>query len=180
LNAAVQFRRVDLAQDRDAVFAISLEYMRWVIAGIAADPRTAAVVPPLTESVEEYTAAGLEAVCGRAPPEGAFYLVECDGQVAGMCGWRRIADGVGELKRIYIKPTYRGRGLGEAILQRLLEDVGASGCHRIVLDTAPFMHAAQRLYEVTGFRDCEPYEGTEVPVEWHAVWRFMELANEPA
>ena len=175
-SASVTFRRVDLARDREAVFGISLEYMRWVIGLIDADRRFAASVPPLTLSVEEYTAGSMDAVCGYAPPEGAFYLVECDGELAGMCGLRRLQARVAEFKRIYIRPSHRGRGLGEAIVQRLIADAQSFGCEKAVLDTAPFMDSAQRLYRSAGFIDCAPYAGTEVPAEWHAHWHFMEKA----
>lgn len=64
--------------------------------------------------------------------------------------------------------------LGEQILQRLLADTTIFGYERVVLDSAPFMTIAHRLYENYGFTDCEAYEGVEVPVEFHTYWRFMD------
>lgn len=55
-----------------------------------------------------------------------------------------------------------------------MADARTFGYMRVKLDTAPFMHAAHRLYESAGFRDCAPYAESEVPAFLHAKWRFME------
>jgi GNAT superfamily N-acetyltransferase len=170
---APQFRQVDLAADRDAVFDLTVEYMRWVSEGI--NPlieASGATLPP--RSVEEQVASTLDAMCGKTPPDGVFYLVEHGGALAGMCGLRRIAPRTAEFKRIYVRPTHRGLRLGEAMMNRLIDDAQAFGCDTAVLDSAPFMHAAHRLYAAAGFTDCPPYPGSEAPQALMAVWRFMQ------
>lgn len=165
------FRLADLRADRDALFQLTLEYMTWVADGLAACRQAA---PPHPRSVEKYVAGSLDDVCGKVPPQGAFYLVEIDGAVAGMCGLRQVAPRVAEFKRIYVRPSHRGLRLGEAMLQRLHIDAVAFGCEKAVLDSAPFMTAAHRLYAAAGFVDCPPYEGSEAPPDLLAVWRFMQ------
>jgi len=165
------FRLVDLSVDRDDVFRLSVEYMTWVTQGIAAHGKTDA---PSVASVERYVVGGLDQLCGKQPPEGVFYLVEWDGVLAGICGLRQIAPGVAELKRIYVRPSHRGLRLGEAMLYRLIADATAFGCEKVVLDSAPFMQAAHRLYAAAGFTDCLPYPGSEAPSHLLGVWRFME------
>jgi len=96
-----------------------------------------------------------QAAAGRC-----VYLVEWDGALAGMCGLRQIAPGVAELKRIYARPSHRGLGLGDVMLYRLIADAAAFGYEKAVLDSAPFMQAAHRLYEAAGFTDCLPYPGS--------------------
>ena len=166
-----QFRPADLSVDREALFQLSVEYMLWVTQGIAALGKTEA---PSLASVERYVTGGLDQLCSKRPPEGVFYLVEWDGALAGICGPRQVAPGVAELKRIYVRPSHRGLRLGEAMLYRLIADATAFGCKKAVLDSAPFMQAAHRLYATAGFVDCPPYAGSEAPQHLLEVWRFME------
>lgn len=167
-----QFRPINLATDRELVFRLTVEYMAWVVQG------NDALAPPGADkpkgSVEDYVARTLDAMYGMRPPDGAFYLAEVEGEPAGLCGLRQITPGVAEFKRIYVRPSHRGLGLGEAMLQRLLADAKSFGCTKAVLDSAPFMSAAHRLYAAAGFVDCPPYAGSEAPKHLLAVWRFME------
>ena len=59
-------------------------------------------------------------------------------------------------------------------MNRLIDDARAFGCDTAVLDSAPFMHSAHRLYAAAGFTDCPPYPGSEAPQALMAVWRFMQ------
>ena len=89
-------------------------------------------------------------------------------------GLRNRSPGVAEVKRLYIRPEFRGRKLGELTLNRLLDDARAFGYKSACLDTGTFMKSAQWLYETSGFSDCAAYDGVEVPAEFHSRWRFME------
>jgi len=173
--ASPTFTLANSATHREAILDISVEYVSWVAAGI----EKSCGLPPvalLGMPIPAYVASVIDKVCGDAPPRGAFYLVEHDGAVAGMGGLRRIREGVAEIKRFYVRPAHRGKRLGEAILGRVIDDARAFGYRTIFLDTAPFMHSAQRLYEAAGFVDRAPYEEVEVPPVLHGVWRFMERA----
>lgn len=167
-----RFRQVDFGTDREALYGLTVEYMRWVGEGIHG-LLEAAGAPPPPNSVEEQVSAGLPALCGKVPPDGVFYLVEHGGTLAGMCGLRRIAPRTAEFKRIYVRPTHRGLRLGHAMMQRLITDARAFGCDTAVLDSAPFMHAAHGLYAAAGFVDCAPYAGSEAPPALLGSWRFM-------
>ncbi|MGM9490564.1 GNAT family N-acetyltransferase [Ideonella sp. YS5] len=115
----------------------------------------------------------LAAICSATPSAGALYLLTMDGQPAALGGWRVLQDGVAEIKRLYVRPSLRGSGLGRRMLQQLMSDARRQGCLEVCLDTAPFMASARRLYLAEGFVDGAACEGTEVPVEWHARWHFM-------
>lgn len=104
-----------------------------------------------------------------------YYLIEVDGQLAGMGGLRRLRADIAEIKRLYILPGFRGLQLGNSLLQHLLVDARKFGYQQVFLDTAPFMKAAHRLYETAGFTDCPSYAETEVPVALQSDWRFMSL-----
>jgi len=59
------------------------------------------------------------------PPGGILYMLVVEGEVAGMGALRKLSDEVGEVKRMYNRPHYRGRGLGKKMLKRLLDIHGA-------------------------------------------------------
>lgn len=84
-----------------------------------------------------------------------------------MGGLRRSSANLAELKRIYMRPAFRGLRPGERILRRLLTDAGTFGFERACLESGPFMKAAHRIYESANFVDRLPYGEAEVPVEFH-------------
>ncbi len=80
-----------------------------------------------------------------------------------------------EIKRMYVRPDFRGKGLGRVLLQRLIDEAKAMGFPTMRLDSARFMQAAHRVYRSVGFQEIAPYEGSEVPKEIQQHWIFMEL-----
>ncbi|MEO5692154.1 MAG: GNAT family N-acetyltransferase [Usitatibacter sp.] len=169
----VAFTVAHPVKHRAELLELNIEYVTWVMDGIE-KMMGAQAVDVLGAPVPEYVAATLEKVAGDPPPRGAFYIVEVDGNLAGMGGLRYLQPGLAEIKRVYVRPGFRGMKLGGTILARLLQDATAFGYRRAVLDTASFMDSAQRLYEAMGFVDCPIYEGVEVPPAFQKNWRFME------
>ncbi|NVO04687.1 MAG: GNAT family N-acetyltransferase [Rhodoferax sp.] len=168
-----QFILADATRHRAQLLELNTEYLRWVVGGFA---RITGRSPAdmLGMEVEPYVESTVDKVCGDAPPRGAFYLVHCEGALAGMGGLRCVRDAVAEVKRIYVRPAFRGRQLGEAILLRVLSDAKAFGYQTMRLDSAPFMQSAHRIYERHGFVDRPPYDEAEPPKELHPIIRFME------
>lgn len=170
---AISFVPADLARHRATLLDINIEYVSWVHAemerafGIAAD---AVMGMP----VADYVASVLDKVCVDAPPHGVFYLVRVDGEVAGMGGLRACGAETAEVKRLYVRPAFRGLRIGQSLLRQLLADARRLGHRRVCLDSAPFMHSAHRLYEAHSFVDVPPHEGAEVPAAFHDRWRFMQ------
>ena len=91
------------------------------------------------------------------PPEGRLYLARWDGAAAGCAGLRRLDENRCELKRLYVRPAFRGRQIGEALLLRLIDDARSIGYQHMLLDTLPFMDSALRLYRRFGFRPNPSY-----------------------
>ena len=110
-----------------------------------------------------------------APPEGRMLLAEVNGSPVGLICLRKIGADTAEVKRFYVKPALRGKGVGKALLERLCEEARQTGYTRIRLDSAPFMKAAHALYRSAGFRKIEPYPESDCPPEIYANWLFMEL-----
>ncbi|RJQ68765.1 GNAT family N-acetyltransferase [Pseudonocardiaceae bacterium YIM PH 21723] len=91
------------------------------------------------------------------PPNGLFLVSYVDGQAAGCVGWRRLRDGVAEMKRLYVRDRFRGLGLARKLLSELETRVLGSGCHRIQLETGTEQPESMRLYESCGYEAIEPY-----------------------
>jgi ribosomal protein S18 acetylase RimI-like enzyme len=93
-----------------------------------------------------------------APPSGRLLLAHVDGALAGCGALRALEDGVCEMKRLYIKPEFRGRGIGRKIAERLIEEARAIGYALMRLDTEPQrMPEANRLYRELGFYKIPAY-----------------------
>jgi GNAT superfamily N-acetyltransferase len=86
---------------------------------------------------------------------------------------RKLGKDMGEIKRMYVRSAIRRRGVGRALVRRLLDEAHAIGYQRIRLDSARFMKQAHALYRSFGFREIEPYEGSEIPKEFQVHWIFM-------
>lgn len=79
-------------------------------------------------------------------PDGRLYLLCCDEKLAGCISLRRIDAQACEMKRLYIRPEFRGRGLGELLVKRLIADAGEIGYSYMLLDTLPFLQSAVHMY----------------------------------
>jgi len=80
------------------------------------------------------------------------------GERAGGCvGMRLLAPRTAEMKRLYVRAAYRGRGLGRALAEAAIMSAREAGCERIVLDTLPKMREAQALYRALNFVPIPPY-----------------------
>ncbi|HGY54716.1 MAG TPA: GNAT family N-acetyltransferase [Caldithrix abyssi] len=91
------------------------------------------------------------------PPDGVLLLLMEDGKAVGCGALRRLDEGVCELKRLFIQPEIRGRGLGRQMVRRLIDEAVRLGYNRMVLDTLDRLDAANRLYRSMGFVQTEPY-----------------------
>lgn len=105
-----------------------------------------------------------------ARPQGRLYLGLEAGVAAACIALRRLDATTAEMKRLYVRPAFRGRGHGRVLAQRVIDDARATGAARLVLDTLPGMREAQAMYEAFGFRDIPPYTHNPVPGA-----RFMGL-----
>lgn len=150
---------------------------------LIAPPRDAADFDALAGLVREYAASlgfsldyqdfdaelrDLRAKYG--PPGGALLLARVDGKAAGTVALRQLETGIGEMKRLYVRPGFRrerteaGLSIGRELAVRIVEAARACGHKRLRLDTiGPQMEAAIRLYRTMGFIEIAPYYPSPVP-----------------
>ena len=98
-----------------------------------------------------------------APPEGCLLLATDGDTVLGCCAIRRFAPDVCEVKRLWVRPEARGRGLGRELMARIEEHARLAGYNSAVLDTLETMEPAVRLYESLGYRRTPPYYHNPIP-----------------
>ncbi|HVW31617.1 MAG TPA: GNAT family N-acetyltransferase [Acidimicrobiia bacterium] len=100
-------------------------------------------------------------IAGLLEPPQALYLAEVDGRPAGTGGLKEVRPGVAEVKRMYVGPRFRGRGIARALLERLIADARAGGYRSLQLETAVWMVEAHALYRSCGFTDAPPHPDPE-------------------
>jgi ribosomal protein S18 acetylase RimI-like enzyme len=96
-----------------------------------------------------------------APPRGALLLAWVDGALAGCCALRPLDSSdyanAAEMKRLYVRSSYRGLGLGRQLAQSILDAAQLNGYDSVLLDTLNDMEIARAMYEDLGFKEIPPY-----------------------
>ena len=106
------------------------------------------------------------------PPAGRLFLAFAGDQLSGCVALRGLGDGACEIKRLYVRPHYRGKGLGRELTQAVIDAAREIGYERMRLDTLPGkMDRAIAMYRAMGFREIEAYYHNPV-----AGATFMELS----
>ncbi len=98
-----------------------------------------------------------------AEPNGRLLLVEVDREIAGTISLRKIRDDAGEIKRMYVKPKFRGEKLGNLLIEEVIDISKGNKFSKLYLDTANFMYSAIYLYKKFGFKETTSYPESIIP-----------------
>jgi GNAT superfamily N-acetyltransferase len=124
--------------------------------------------------VDEYIKNTLPLFESFSPPESVVYILYYKKHIAGMGSIKRTSDEFSEIKRMYVKPKFRGKGIGRALMTKLLDTASEFGINKLRLDTGPFMKSAQKIYRKAGFYEIDKYPGAEGPENLEFNWIYME------
>jgi putative acetyltransferase len=105
------------------------------------------------------------------PPDGRLLLAEHEGQLVGCVALHKLESSVCEMKRLYLRPQFRGRGFGRALAERIIAEARQIGYRQMRLDTVePVMKDAVAMYRKLGFKEVAPYRPNPI-----AGAMYMEL-----
>jgi putative acetyltransferase len=108
-----------------------------------------------------------------APPDGRLLLAEYEGQVAGCVALHGLGDNICEMKRLYLRPEFRGKRLGRALAECVIAEARRIGYQRMRLDTVePLMGDAVAMYHKMGFKEIPPYRPNPIA---GAIYMELEL-----
>lgn len=109
-----------------------------------------------------------------ARPTGVVLIARDGADAAGAVAYRMVEPGVAEMKRLYVRPAYRGTGLGRELANELIEDARGCGYRTMLLDTLASMASARELYRDLGFVPVAPYYDNPLP---GVMFMALELTN---
>ena len=99
-----------------------------------------------------------------APPDGRLLLAHYDAQLAACAALHKLDPGICEMKRLYLRPQFRGKGLGRTLADRIIAEARQIGYQRMRLDTVePVMKDAVAMYRKIGFREIASYRVNPMP-----------------
>jgi putative acetyltransferase len=169
LYRATALRRVRWAEELDAVRPLFQDYRGWIAdhrdPTLDAQPRVEAGLALLDRLVAELPGA-------YGPPSGDVILAVRRGSIVACGALREIEPGVGEIKRIYVRPDHRGPGFGPILTGAVLDRARELGYARVRVDTLGSMVAAIEFYQAMGFRPIPSYWPHPAPGARFFEYRF--------
>lgn len=147
-SSAFVIREAQLPTDRERLLGVIQEYLTWL---------------DLDLSYRGFDAEMASFDEKFSLPSGLFFLAEADGESAGCAGFLRHPGNRAEIKRLFVRPGFRGFGLGEQLVHSVLGKTRALGFSKVMLDAVPQTGFAMKLYERMGFSRCDAFYDSPVP-----------------
>ncbi len=168
-NLNVEVRYAQIPDDLESIKKLWFDYLTW---GNNKMQELYGVHPHNpTEAVEQ----DIQQISKFQPPYGQLIIAVYQDKICGLGSLKRINSEIGEIKRMFVDPTFRRIGAGRAILEGLLVESKKAGYKKVLLDSPKFMEAAHSLYRSFGFKDIAVYPEVEIPEEFRQYLLFMEL-----
>ena len=165
----LKIREVELPDDLQIVRKLLLDYLSW---GNGQMQFHFGVHPhnPVQQVSED-----IQRLDKFLPPHGRMLLACKGNEVCGIGSLFGIDNKTGEIKRMYVDPSFRNLGVGKAILNTLLEFAKKEEYQKVRLNSPKFMEAAHSLYRRVGFYEIDVYPEVEIPEDFRQYLLFMEL-----
>lgn len=163
----IKIKQISSPEDIRAVRDLVRALTNWAI---SLDPDTKDA-PTFTNLENELAALPGEFV----PPTGGFLLARDDDQPVGCGAVINHGDGTVEIKRMFVNPDQRGKGVGTKLVEALVQQARLLGAKRIILDSYHKMHGAHRIYRAAGFEEVGPWEGFPAEFADRVVFMQMDL-----
>ncbi|MCB8945922.1 MAG: GNAT family N-acetyltransferase [Ardenticatenaceae bacterium] len=148
----LQLREVENEQDEAQAWQLIREYLDWLNGRLQQDYQLHLNVAGMMAEDKAETEKFVR-------PHGRFYLALSHGTIAGVGRLKKLDDEVAELKRMYVRPEFRGLGIGRLLLNQLITDARTIGYQKLRLDSLRFLTAAYHLYTSVGFYEIDTYPG---------------------
>ena len=173
----MNFIQVETNEYNPFLIEIFSEYLEWVLSMCEKEFNVSYNVKEL---VKEAVERSIEEIGKYFPPKGRLILCTDETRIIATAFMRKLGDNIGEIKRMYVQPLYRGKGIARELLERLIKEAQSIGYTKLRLDSGPFMKEALNLYHSVGFKEIDPYAESEVlqegiPEEISQNWIFMEM-----
>jgi N-acetylglutamate synthase and related acetyltransferases len=108
-------------------------------------------------------------------PYGRLFLLKLDKIPIGCVALRKVNESACEMKRLYIKPEYRGNGYSHLLVDKVVESAKEIGYEYIILDTLPYLETALRLYKEYGFEETEPFNDNPMG---NSIYMRLKISGE--
>jgi GNAT superfamily N-acetyltransferase len=168
-NSVVEIREAKIPDDLQLVRQLWTAYLTW---GNDSMQKLYGVHP---HNPKETVEQDIKMIAKFQPPNGRLMLAFIENNACGIGCLKSINAETGEIKRMYVDPSFRKIGAGIAILQALINAAKVMGYKKVRLDSIKFMEAAHSLYRSVGFKDISAYPEVEIPEEFRQYLLFMEL-----
>ena len=172
----IHFQQVEGQEQKEQAGALIREYLEWLNERVKRDYGIEFDVNAMVES-------DLSDPDKFRPPDGRFYLAQYGNAVAGVGCLKKLAEDVGEVQRMYVLPAFREKGIGRAIVNRLIDDARMIGYRRLRLESLEFLKPAHSLYRSVGFREIDRYADNSMETyqaaaqldQYYSITVFMEM-----
>ena len=165
----VEIREAKLPNDIDFIRRLWIDYLTW------GNDKMQLLYGVHPHHPKETVEQDIEMIDKFLQPNGRLLLAFADNNACGIGCLKSINEEIGEIKRMFVDPSFRKNGAGKAILQSLLNAAKETGYKKVRLDSPKFMEAAHSLYRSFGFKDISAYPEVEIPEEFRQYLLFMEL-----
>ncbi len=168
-NSNIEIRDAQLPNDIGFVRQLWTDYLTW------GNDKMQLLYGVHPHNPEEAVEQDIKMIAKFLPPNGRLILAFIDNNACGIGCLKSINDEIGEIKRMYVDPSFQQIGAGRAILQSLLNAAKETGYTKVRLDSPKFMEAAHSLYRSFGFKNIPAYDEVEIPKAFRQYLLFMEI-----